>query len=58
MDCESFGKYLDNYESLTEQEKSDMDEHAAKCEECRAELVDDFDREVSPESRAAFRFHG
>ena len=38
MDCENFGKYLDNYESLTEQEKSDMDEHAAKCEECRAEL--------------------
>ncbi len=38
MDCESFGKYLDNYENLTEQEKSDMDEHAAKCEECRAEL--------------------
>ena len=38
MDCESFGKYLDNYESLTEKEKSDMDEHAANCEECRAEL--------------------
>ena len=38
MDCESFGKYLDNYENLTEQEKSDMSEHAAKCEECRAEL--------------------
>ena len=38
MDCESFGKYLDNYENLTEQEKSDMDEHAANCEECRAEL--------------------
>ncbi len=38
MDCESFGKYLDNYENLTEQEKNGMDEHAAKCEECRAEL--------------------
>ena len=38
MDCESFGKYLDNYENLTEQEKSDMEKHAAKCEECRAEL--------------------
>ena len=38
MNCEDFGKYLDNYESLTEQEKTDMDEHAAKCEACKSEL--------------------
>lgn len=38
MNCEDFSKYLDNYESLTEREKSDMDEHAAKCEACKAEL--------------------
>ena len=38
MKCEDFGKYLDNYENLTEQEKIDMNEHAANCDACKAEL--------------------
>lgn len=38
MKCEDFGKYLDNFETLSEREKSDMFLHAEKCEECRKEL--------------------
>lgn len=38
MNCEDFGRYLDNYENLTASEKSQMLEHAAMCEKCQAEL--------------------
>jgi len=38
MNCEDFGKYLDNYENLTAVEKCQMLEHAALCEKCKAEL--------------------
>lgn len=38
MDCGSFGKYLDNYENLNEDEKLEMTEHAAECESCSKEL--------------------
>lgn len=38
MTCEKFAEMLDNYESLTDEEKALMEEHAAACEECRREL--------------------
>lgn len=38
MDCEHFGKKLDNYENLTEDEKIEMTKHAAECEICGREL--------------------
>ena len=44
MTCEKFAGMLDNYETLTDEEKALMDEHAQKCEACRREL--DFMRSV------------
>lgn len=38
MDCEEFKKCLDNYESLNEEEKLDMNMHASQCEQCAQEL--------------------
>ena len=38
MTCEKFAQMLDNYENLTNEEKSLMSEHAAQCETCRREL--------------------
>ena len=38
MKCEEFGRLLDNYENLTDNEKSEMDRHADMCEKCRQEL--------------------
>lgn len=38
MDCEKFGKYLDNFESLTEEERLEMTAHASECERCANEL--------------------
>lgn len=38
MTCEEFNRMLDNYESLTAQEKLLMNEHAGECEKCRDEL--------------------
>lgn len=38
MNCEEFGNMLDNYENLTDEEKLSMNEHAAQCADCRAEL--------------------
>ena len=38
MTCEEFAKMLDNYESLTNEEKALMSEHADGCEMCRREL--------------------
>lgn len=38
MDCEEFRKCLDNYESLTDNEKLDMNYHASQCEQCAQEL--------------------
>lgn len=38
MKCEDFGRYLDNYESLSDQEKTEMNDHAAMCEQCQQEL--------------------
>lgn len=38
MDCEQFGKMLDNYENLTKEEHLKLAEHTAECAECRAEL--------------------
>jgi hypothetical protein len=38
MNCEDFGRYLDDYENLTAIDKSHMLEHAAMCEKCQAEL--------------------
>lgn len=38
MTCEEFAKLLDNYENLTDEEKSAINEHTLQCEQCRAEL--------------------
>lgn len=38
MDCEKFKEYLDNYANLTNDEKLEMNEHAAHCEQCREEM--------------------
>lgn len=38
MLCEEFGKMLDNYEHLTDEEKLSLNEHAAQCAHCREEL--------------------
>lgn len=38
MTCEEFGKMLDNYENLTEDEKLSLNEHASQCVHCREEL--------------------
>lgn len=38
MDCEKFGKYLDNFESLTENERLSLTAHASECERCAKEL--------------------
>ena len=38
MTCEKFAEMLDNYESLTDEEKALMSEHASQCETCRQEL--------------------
>ena len=38
MTCEKFAQMLDNYENLTDEEKSLMSEHAAQCETCRREF--------------------
>lgn len=38
MDCNMFREMLDNYENLTEEEKLNMAEHTAVCEECREEF--------------------
>lgn len=38
MTCEEFGKMLDNYENLTEDEKLSLNEHAGQCVHCREEL--------------------
>lgn len=38
MDCERFNKFLDNYENLNEEEKTEMTAHADECESCRREL--------------------
>ena len=38
MICEEFGRMLDNYENLTDEEKLEMTAHAASCEECQKEL--------------------
>ena len=38
MTCEKFAEMLDNYESLTDEEKALMSEHANVCEACRREL--------------------
>lgn len=38
MDCGKFKEYLDNFENLTEEQKLEMNEHAALCEECADEL--------------------
>lgn len=38
MNCEEFRNMLDNYENLTDEEKLSMNEHAAQCAHCRAEL--------------------
>lgn len=38
MDCGKFKKYLDNFENLTDEQRLEMNEHAAMCEECAAEL--------------------
>ena len=37
MDCEQFARMLDEYESLDAMQKAQLKEHAASCEECRAE---------------------
>ncbi len=44
MTCEKFAEMLDNYESLSDEERALMSEHAAQCEECGHEL--DFMRSV------------
>lgn len=38
MTCDEFGKMLDNYENLTEDEKLSLNEHASQCVHCREEL--------------------
>ena len=38
MDCKQFGEYLDSYASLTDSEIAEMNVHASRCEECKAEL--------------------
>lgn len=38
MDCEKFGKYLENFESLTENEQLSLTAHASECERCAKEL--------------------
>lgn len=38
MDCEKFGKYLDNFENLTENEQLSLLSHASECERCAKEL--------------------
>lgn len=38
MNCELFAEKLDNYESLSSEEKIELAEHAAKCESCAKEL--------------------
>lgn len=38
MDCGKFKEYLDNFENLTDEQKLEMNEHAADCEECADEL--------------------
>ena len=38
MDCKQFGEYLDSYASLSDSEIAEMNVHASRCEECKAEL--------------------
>ncbi len=38
MVCSEFFSMLDNYENLTENEKSDLNSHSAECESCRNEF--------------------
>lgn len=38
MDCEKFGKYLDNFESLTDDERLAVTAHASECERCAKEF--------------------
>ncbi|MCD8391375.1 MAG: hypothetical protein LUD03_06010 [Firmicutes bacterium] len=38
MNCDKFSKMLDNYENLTEDEKSAMLAHSRECEKCEQEL--------------------
>ncbi len=38
MDCEKFRKCLDNFESLTDEERLSMTAHASECERCANEL--------------------
>lgn len=38
MNCERFKEYLENYENLDDEQKAEMNTHAAECEECRSEL--------------------
>lgn len=38
MTCEEFGAMLDKYESITDEEKLAMNEHASVCVNCREEL--------------------
>lgn len=38
MDCGKFKEYLDNFENLTDEQKLEMNKHAADCEECADEL--------------------
>lgn len=38
MNCEKFSMYLDNYESLTVEQKLEMTVHASECESCKKEL--------------------
>lgn len=38
MDCGKFKEYLDNFENLTDEQKLEMNKHAADCEACADEL--------------------
>ncbi len=38
MDCLKFAQMLDNYSNLTEAQVSELELHAAECEDCRKEL--------------------
>ena len=38
MICSEFFELLDNYESLTDEQRTEMEKHTAECETCRKEL--------------------
>ncbi len=38
MNCNKFKEYLDNYENLTEAEKSEMISHTLECADCKSEF--------------------